>query len=70
MNNSADKRSLPSGTSRERGMDESLWHPLVTHGVTIYSHELVLGAAFTQFVGWNGEDKILARRDRNSNYCT
>ncbi|KAF8519164.1 BRCT domain-containing protein [Gautieria morchelliformis] len=43
--------------------DEALWRPLVKHGVTIYSHELVLGAAFTQFVDWDGEDKILARGD-------
>jgi mediator of DNA damage checkpoint protein 1 len=43
--------------------DEPLWRPLVKHGVTIYSHELILGAAFTQFVDWDGEDKVLAKDD-------
>jgi hypothetical protein len=40
--------------------DEAFWRPLANNGVIIYSQELVLAAAFTQFVHWDGPDKILS----------
>ncbi|KAF8512309.1 hypothetical protein BU17DRAFT_54108 [Hysterangium stoloniferum] len=56
MRNISDTRHVISSMK-----DEELWRPLANSGVTIYSQELVLGAAFTQFVDWDGPDKILSR---------
>ena len=36
--------------------DEQLWRPLAKEGFPIYSHELILSAAFQQFVHWDRED--------------